>query len=186
MTNIVINEAAECLNWLNGKKGSAPSRTLDSIDSSSGAEKEVLCRLKDLAEAMDAGAEIQPEAAFKELLKGRSEYTLDSSTSVKPFKLESMSLPSSLAGCRRVEELCDDAGRRYLERRERMLRSAEEMQEHPPDKINPCVDPLLKHNRRQYLRFIHRLQEMTSSTFPNSQNIVLVPFLLARVMDRSE
>ena len=40
-----------------------------------------------------------------------------------------------------------------------MLRSAKEMREHPPDKIIPCVDPLLKHNRRQYLRFIHRLQE---------------------------
>jgi len=114
----VINEAAECLNWLNGRKGSAPSRTLDSVDSSSGAEKEVLCRLKDLAEAMDAGAEIQPEAAFKELLKGRSEYTLDGSTSVKPFKLESISLPSSLACCRSVEALCGDDGRRYLERRE--------------------------------------------------------------------
>ena len=41
-----------------------------------------------------------------------------------------------------------------------MLRSAEEMQEHPPDEITPYVDPLLKHNRRQYLRFLNRLQEI--------------------------
>jgi len=182
----VINEAAECLNWLMGKKGSAPSRTLDSIDSSSGAEKEVQCRLKDLAEAMDAGAVIQPEAAFTELLKGHSEYTSDGSTSVKPFKLEPISLPSSLAGCGSAEDLCGDDGRRYLERRERMLRSAEEMQEHPPDEITPYVDPLLKHNRRQYLCFIHRLQEIDFLYFTKFPKCRAGTFLLARVMERSE
>ena len=153
---VVVNEAVETLNWMNGYGFETEVVELRDEDNT-GATAEVFARLTDLAHAMDAEAEISSEAAFRELLKGRSEYTLDGSTSLAPFKLESVSLPDSLAECRPVSDLCGDEGRRYLERRERMALSAEEMRDSPPEEISPYTDPVLKHNRPLYLKFIKKL-----------------------------
>ena len=69
-----------------------------------------------------------------------SEYCLDSSTTLAPFKLESV--PGSLDDCRQASELCGDEGRRYLKWGERMLKTPEEMEDNPPEEITNYTDPV--------------------------------------------
>ena len=153
---VVVNEAVETLNWMNGCGFEAAAGVLREEDNT-GATAEVFAWLTDLAQAMDAEAKINSEAAFRELLKGRGEFTLDGSTSLAPFKLESVSLPDSLSACRPVSDLCGDEGRRYLKWKERMTLSADEMKDRPPEEISPYTDPARKHNRPLYLKFIKKL-----------------------------
>ena len=121
---------------------------------------EVLQRIQDLAETMESDAVIDSEAAFRELLKGRSEYTLGDSTTLAPFKLESVSMPDDLSCCRAVEDFLDTDSRRYLEWRERMLKTEEEMAEHPPNEVIPYSDPALVNQPRKYLQFIKKLMSI--------------------------
>ena len=138
----VINEAVHCVIWLNGSRSSFACPVVEFLGHARGMEAEVLQRILDLGDAMESDAEIKSEAAFRELLKGRSEYCLDGSTTLAPFKIESVSLPSLLHDCRPVAELCGEEGRRYLKWRERMLKTPEEMEESPPEEITPYNDPV--------------------------------------------
>ncbi|CAE7471367.1 unnamed protein product, partial [Symbiodinium pilosum] len=63
-----------------------------------------------------------PEAALRELLRGRSEYSSDVPTTLAACSLERISLPASLDGAPRVEELLDGEARRYLQRNTKLYR----------------------------------------------------------------
>ena len=153
----VRNEGAACLNWLAGFKQNSDAPSLSPGTSVGGMQGEVLDRIQDLAETMESDALINSEAAFTELLRGRSEYTLGDSTTLAPFKLESVSLPGCLADCKPIGQLVDDDSRRYLEERERMVKTDEEMKEYPPEDITPYNDPSLINRPRLYHQFVKKL-----------------------------
>lgn len=65
-----------------------------------------------------------PEAALRELLKGRSDYHQpDVPVALAPYRLERVSLPTSLRGLPQAEELLPEDARRYLQGEELMLRA---------------------------------------------------------------
>ena len=76
MPTKIRNEAAQSLNWLHCFKDPACIPILSADEAASGMQGEVLQHIQDLAQTMESGACVNSEAAFKELLEGRSQYTL--------------------------------------------------------------------------------------------------------------
>ena len=70
-----------------------------------------------------------------------------------------VSLPKSTDGSPWVEEVVDDEGRHYLLDIQCMLRSEDDVaaDEACDGPITPYWDPVLKHNRKMYIRFIRDL-----------------------------
>ena len=99
------------------------------------------------------------EAAFRELLHGQDGYAEPSvPASLAPFKPELISLPRTWLVHHVPKNLLQEDDRRYREVQERMLRS------HPrePDEVvkQPYWDPALKHNPRNYRKFVQKLNSI--------------------------
>jgi len=67
-------------------------------------------------------------------------------------------LPQDLVGAPRAEDLLDEDDRRYLEVQERMLNSVSREQDEVVKQ--PYWDPALKHNPRNYRKFIQKLNSI--------------------------
>lgn len=107
----------------------------------------------------EPGRMLTQEAAFYELLRGLDSYT-ESSTpaSLAPFNLELISLPNDLSGARSALDLLQGEDRRYLEEQERMLLPDDTTRE--GSFTTPYWDPALRHNPRNYRRFIQKLRKI--------------------------
>ena len=75
------------------------------------------------------GSVPKPEAALKELLRGRSVYEIDfPEQNLASYQPSLLSLPSSVEGCPRLEEVLLADARHFLEEyQERMLRTRDEV-----------------------------------------------------------
>ena len=94
-----------------------------------------------------------PEAALRELLRGRSDYGLDQPTALATCCLERISLPKSLDGAPCALDLLEGKARRFLQCPEQMLRGG--FDDEAPFK--PYWDPKLRRNQRMYHSFIKKL-----------------------------
>ena len=153
-----LRETISALNWMHtgdfDSRPGGPSSTL---------QYEVLDRLERMTElAGDLGDQRHlpsQEAALRELLHGQDGYAEPSvPASLAPFKLELISLPQDLRGAPRAEDLLPLEDRRYLEVQERMLRSDLGSVDEQPSK--PYWDPALRHNPRNYRKFIQKLHSI--------------------------
>ena len=150
-----LRELISSLNWMHfGDFDVQPSCAASPL------QEEVLCRLESLVrQAGDLGHQCRlpsQEAALAELLRGQDGYAEPSTpASLAPFNLELISLPKDLSDAPRAEDLLQGDDRRYLEVQERMLRGNQD--EGLDDPIRPYWDPALKHNPRNYRRFIQKL-----------------------------
>ena len=98
----------------------------------------------------------KPEAALRELLKGKSEYHQpEVPVALAPYKLERISLPSSLENLPEARDLLPENARRYLLGRELMLR-----EEGAYDAPRPYWDPVLANNKKHYREFIEKLNSV--------------------------
>ena len=156
-----MNETIRSLNWMHG---------FSSSDSSPGhpnqIQGEVLGRIRRLVEdAGNLGGLSHPpsmEAALGSLLQGRTDYFEPSSpVSLAPYNLELISLPSSLKGAPRAEDLLGADDLRYLKEQERIIRAE------PPKKfqVAPYWDPALKYNQRNYRKFLQKLNDISYLDF---------------------
>ena len=149
-------EAVLGLNWMAGK-----SSFLHGTDGTPDLlQAEVLDRIHILAtEAGDLGGLDRmpvPEAALRELLRGRSDYQQpDVPVALAPYKLERVSLPSSLHGLPQAEELLPESTRRYLQGEEPMLRDGD-----IEDAPRPYWDPVLARSQKHYKAFIRKLHSI--------------------------
>ena len=97
-----------------------------------------------------------PEAALRELLKGRSDYQQpDIPVALAPYRLERVSLPTSLHGLPQAEELLPDDTRRYLQGEELMLKDGA-----IEDAPRPYWDPVLAKSQKHYKEFIRKLDSI--------------------------
>ena len=150
-----LRELISSLNWMHfGDFDVQPSCAANPL------QEEVLCRLESLVrQAGDLGHQCRlpsQEAALAELLRGQDGYAEPSTpASLAPFNLELISLPKDSSDAPRAEDLLQGDDRRYLEVQERMLRGNQD--EGLDDPIRPYWDPALKHNPRNYRRFIQKL-----------------------------
>ena len=103
----------------------------------------------------------KPEAALKELLRGRSEYDSDVPTTLAACSLERTSLPASLADAPWVEDLLDEEARRYLQCPEQMLNPDHEC----PEDFSPYWDPSLRRSPKLYKKFIQMLHQAGYLTY---------------------
>ena len=120
-------------------------------------QQQVLSRIEGLStSASDLGtldSIPSPEAALRELLRGRSDYGLDQPTALATCCLERISLPKSLDGAPCALDLLEGKARRFLQCPEQMLRGGSDV-EAP---FKPYWDPKLRRNQRMYHSFIKKL-----------------------------
>ena len=148
-------ELVSALNWMHlGTFDFRPAEGCSSM------QNEVLGRLRslvvDAGDLDDCSRQLSQEAALAELLRGQDGYSEPATpASLAPFNLELISLPSDLSDAPHALDLLGDEDRRYLEVQERMLLGG---QSDVSSRVNkPYWDPALKHNPRNYRRFIRRL-----------------------------
>ena len=150
-----VREAVMALNWLAG---------YDFLHGTDGEpdplQVEVLQRIRELSK--DAGNigtlgyVPTPEAALRELLKGKSEYNQPKiPVALAPYSLERISLPASLHDLPEAKDLLPKDARRYLLGEELMLREGEVF-----ESPRPYWDPVLANNKRCYREFIQRLDDI--------------------------
>ena len=100
---------------------------------------------------------LQPEAALRELLRGRSEYESPNlPISLARFNLERISLPDSLDNVPNVVDILPEEARQYLKSPEQMVRGLQEGVE----PITPYWDPTLKSNTGCYRALLRRLRKI--------------------------
>lgn len=150
-----VKEAVEGLNWMAGH-----TFLHGTVGEPDALQVEVLQRIQDLA--LDAGRlgslerVPSPEAALRELLKGKSEYSRpDIPVALAPYNLERISLPSSLHDLPEAKDLLPVDARRFLLGEELMLRDGEIV-----DTPKPYWDPVLANNKHHYRSFIQKLDSI--------------------------
>ena len=98
-----------------------------------------------------------PEAALKSLLQGRSDYHEPACPiALAPFDLDLISLPATLKGALRAEDLLSEDDCQFLKEQERMFRPDHESLEF----FNPYWDPALKFCSHKYRSFITKLDSI--------------------------
>ncbi len=152
-TQAKVVEAVEALNWMAKQREEFDAYSFHPDE----MQQQVLCRIEGLStSASDLGtldSIPSPEAALRELLRGRSDYGLDQPTALATCCLERISLPKSLDGAPQALDLLEGKARRYLQCPEQMLR--EGFDSEVPFK--PYWDPKLRRNQRMYHSFIKKL-----------------------------
>ena len=150
-----VKEAVEGLTWMAGH-----TFLHGTVGEPDALQVEVLQRIQDLA--LDAGRlgslerVPSPEAALRELLKGKSEYSRpDIPVALAPYNLERISLPSSLHDLPEAKDLLPVDARRFLLGEELMLRDGEIV-----DTPKPYWDPVLANNKHHYRSFIQKLDSI--------------------------
>ena len=148
-----VVEAVEALNWMAGQRREFSADSFHPDD----LQQQVLSRIEGLStSASDLGtldSIPSPEAALRELLRGRSDYGLDQPTALATCCLERISLPKSLDGAPCALDLLEGKARRFLQCPEQMLRGGSDV-EAP---FKPYWDPKLRRNQRMYHSFIKKL-----------------------------
>ena len=124
-------------------------------------QADVITRVTGLVERAGDLGELQhsftPEAALKSLLHGRSDYHEPACPiALAPFDLDLISLPATLKGAPRAEDLLPEDDCRFLKEQERMFRPEHESFEF----FKPYWDPALKHCPRKYRSFIKKLDSI--------------------------
>ena len=151
-----VNESVKALNWLAGHKEFSNQAPDD-------MQLQVLQRLEGLVQRQQPNCEIlNPSQALKQLLKGKSPYSVLSDMpdhdNLASYRSELVSMPPSLVGAPLLCDLLEASDRLYLEElTERMLRPAEEVAKDIP---NPYWDPQLRYNQKTYHRFVKKLHDI--------------------------
>ena len=126
-------------------------------------QQEVIDRVEGLMKVMEpTGRPPHTEAAYRELLKGRSVYEVESgNVNLAAYQEELLSVPDDVRDCPLVSDVLPAGARHYLEAyHERMLRTPEEFEEaeRTGPHIQPYFDARLKYNKKAYYRFVQKLQ----------------------------
>ena len=153
------NDAIQGLNWYAGYGYGLPHP----CSAPNSLQKLAVARVEKLVRAQPPPSETPSEqAAFLELLRGRSVYATGAETglSLAAFRSPSqVSMPQDVHGAPRVEDLASD-GEHYLGKGlQRMLRPASDadiVQEELLH-IRPYVDPALLRSRHKYIALVRRL-----------------------------
>ena len=149
-------ETISALNWMHvGDFDAAP---LDSSPLQRDVCRYLESRVSAVGDLDGHGCLPSQEAALLELLRGQDGYAEPATpASLAPFNLELVSLPEDLTGAPCAEDLLNEDDRRYLEVQERMLRDSPK-----EDEVVCCPywDPALKHNAKNYRRFIQKLNSI--------------------------
>ena len=126
-------------------------------------QQEVIDRVEGLMRVMEpTGRPPHIEAAYRELLKGRSVYEIESgNVNLAAYQEELLSVPDDVRDCPMVSDVLPAGARHYLEAyQERMLRTPEEFEE--AEKVGPRIQPYfdarLKYNKKAYYKFVQKLQ----------------------------
>ncbi|CAK0809789.1 unnamed protein product [Prorocentrum cordatum] len=118
-------------------------------------QRDVLARFEGLVRGRQPDAKLQePQAALRELLRGRSPYDGRSGpTTVASYSAGLVSMPTDVSDCPRLEDILPGEALTFLqERQERMLR------ESPlPTDVEPYFDSVLKFNHKEYRGLVRRL-----------------------------
>ncbi len=164
-----VVEAVEALNWMARQRREFDAESFHPDD----LQQQVLSRIEGLsARASDLGTldpVPSPEAALRELLRGRSDYALDQPTALATCCLERISLPKSLQGAPHALDLLEGKARRFLQCPEQMLREGCDIE--PPFK--PYWDPKLRRNQRMHHSFIKKLHNAGYLVFTRSPKHML-------------
>lgn len=150
-----VREAVDGLNWASGH-----GFLHEDDGTADGLQQEVLQRIQCLAKEAGNLGELerlpQPEAALRELLKGKSEYHQpEVPVALAPYNLEHVSLPESLHGLPDAQSLLPPDIRQYLQGCELMLKDG------PPEAVAPPYwDPVLANNEKHYRQFIQKLNSI--------------------------
>ena len=148
-------DAVNALNWMSGQ------RFLHGTEGDCDPlQTEILLRIQSLArDAGNLGSLERvptPEAALRELLKGKSEYNQpETPVALAPYNLERVSLPESLHDLPEACDLLPDDARRYLLGEELMIREGT-----PVESPRPYWDPVLASSKKHYRLFIQRLNDI--------------------------
>ena len=126
-------------------------------------QQEVIDRVEGLMKVMEPTSRPpHTEAAYRELLKGRSVYEVESgNVNLAAYQEELLSVPDDVRDCPLVSDVLPAGARHYLEAyHERMLRTPEEFEEaeRTGPYIQPYFDARLKYNKKAYYRFVQKLQ----------------------------
>ncbi|CAK0831182.1 unnamed protein product [Prorocentrum cordatum] len=142
-----VNGIVDAVNWMSGCN-SLPGPAND-------MQRDVLARFEGLVRGRQPDAKLQePQAALRELLRGRSPYDGRSGpTTVASYSAGLVSMPTDVSDCPRLEGLLPGEALTFLqERQERMLR------ESPlPTDVEPYFDSVLKFNHKEYRGLVRRL-----------------------------
>ncbi|CAK0845234.1 unnamed protein product [Prorocentrum cordatum] len=142
-----VNGIVDAVNWMSGYD-SLPGPAND-------MQRDVLARFEGLVRGRQPDAKLQdPQAALRELLRGRSPYDGRSGpTTVASYSAGLVSMPMDVSDCPRLEDLLPGEALTFLqERHERMLR------ESPlPTDVEPYFDSVLKFNHKEYRGLVRRL-----------------------------
>ena len=149
--------ALEGINWLAG---------VSSPTSSGAAASDLHCKtfaydegLSELQQPAQASDYIMPQVAFRELLRGRQVYDVDTaSATLGSYRHDLVSLPNTAVGSPSLVEVVGDVGQSYLEDfGQRMRGSAEEVRARLQQRGPVYNDPALVRRPRTYRRFIQSM-----------------------------
>ena len=152
------NSAIDALNWYAGSRTSREVKTYDELTP---LQQQVTARVEGLVEAMhDSTIAIPaPQAAFSELLRGRSCYDEQPSAGLNVARYttaENISLPASLIGAPFLDEILPTSLHQYLgDAMERMLKTTDELE--MGEEIRAHWDQRLASHRPAYVRLMRYL-----------------------------
>ena len=115
--------------------------------------------LSELQQPAQAGDYIVPQVAFRELLRGRQVYDVDTaSATLGSYRRDLVPLPDTAVGSPSLVKVMGDVGRRHLEDfGQRMRGSAEEVQARLQQRGPVYNDPALVRRPRAYRKFIQSM-----------------------------
>ena len=123
-----------------------------------------------------------PQAAFRELLAGRSDYlSRDPGSCVAPYNLADISWPSSASRAPLLVDMVGDVARRYLVEGEgeRMLAEARELDATQARAKTGChTDPRLGRSKRSMNRFLRDLQSRDLLNFTFTPKCIVGVFFV--------
>ncbi len=157
----LTNEAIAALNYMSGfvdETGGAPRATSE-------MQREVIARTEDLARLVMRAHPDAPSqrAAYMELLRGKAGYDLDfAGTTLSPFHIDRVSLPSDLSGAPNIVGVPGDADRTLVEvEAQPFLRDPAEVGEWLAEAPRePYTDPALSKHPRVYGQFLKKLDAL--------------------------
>jgi len=159
-----VNACIWGLNWLSGTHswGSPSTGAMANKYTHmqvTAVQSEVVARIEHLVSDRVRPADApSPEAAFRELLRGKALYGTDlADTNLAPYQFEIMSLPDDVNSSPDLVDLLPPDARRYLERMNQLMMRDEadlrRLEETGPETI-PYTDKLLKSHPKKYRKFV--------------------------------
>ncbi len=156
------SEALHAINWFAGSKDLDKTGTCDLL-SRAFDQPELYSRMREsVSEQTDGAAIPGQQAAFNELLHGRSIYSADGTGGINLASYstpQKVSLPTSTRDAPRLSSLVQGTAAAHFYEEgtvERMLRPQSEL-DAEPCLITPFWDVVLRHSRRKRIRFYRHL-----------------------------